>query len=341
LTPSGHAALPSWFSNLGNSYLHRFQHSHYFHDVQNSVASYRQATEANGAPSIRLQSAIIASRLSSVYDDSHCLIDFENAISLLSEVAGLEQTIHRCHANLHNYSHVVGFAVATALYFNKANLALEWFEQGRCLVWNQLNQLCTPIDNLHFKNPSLANRFIHVASALESYGTRSALSTSSSHATFAENIHLQNATRNHTLYAAEYKQLLKEIQDLPDFHDFLQPLKASNFLSSLPSNGPVIIFNIHETRCDALALIAEIEEPMQIPLENFSLEQAKQLQKTLQLDLLKQREVEDHDRMPWRVGQNPSSMLAILNEIWCKVVLPILNALGYSVRHCQLSTYLY
>ena len=105
----------------------------------------------------------------------------------------------------------MGSAVATALHFSKANLALEWLEQGRCLVWNQLNQLRTPIHNLHLKNPSLANRFTHVASALESDGTRSELSIPSSYATLAENIHLQNATLNHTLHAAEYKQLLKEI----------------------------------------------------------------------------------------------------------------------------------
>ncbi|KAF8810544.1 hypothetical protein BYT27DRAFT_7240700 [Phlegmacium glaucopus] len=300
-TPSGHAALPTLFKNLGHSYQCRFQCTHYFLDVQNSVASYRRPAEANGTPSIRLQSAMRAAMLSSDYSDSHCLIDFANAISLLSEVAGLEHTIHRRHANLHNYSNLVGSAVATALCFNKPDLALEWLEQGCCLVWNQLNQLRAPIDNLRMENPSLAKHFIQVASALESYGTRSALSITSLHATLAENIRLQDATRNHTLHATEYRQLLKEIRKLLDFHDFLQPPKASDFLSSLPSDGPVIIFNIHKTRCDALALIAGVEEPLHIPLENSSLEQAGQLQKTLQFGLLKEREVEDHDRMALRV----------------------------------------
>ncbi|KAF8804627.1 hypothetical protein BYT27DRAFT_7225266 [Phlegmacium glaucopus] len=311
-TPSGHADLPTLFKNLGHSYQCRFRSTHYFLDVQNSVASHRRAAEANGAPSIP-------------YSDSHCLIDFANAISLLSEVAGLEQTIHRRHANLHNYSDLVRSAVATALHFNKPDLALEWLEQGRCLVWNQLNQLRAPIDNLRMENPSLANRFIHVASALESYGTRSALSIPTSHATLAEDIRLQDATRGHTLHATEYRQLLKEIRDLPDFHDFLQPPKPSDFLSSLPSDGPVIVFNIHNTRCDALALIAGIDEPLHIPLENFSLEQAEQLQKTLQFGL---REVEDHRILRGRL--DPSFMLLVLNELWYKVVQPILKALGYS-----------
>jgi tetratricopeptide (TPR) repeat protein len=333
-TASDHPDLPGWFSNLGSSYLYRFSCTDHLPDVQNSIASYREAAKANGAPSIRARAAGEAAILSSVHDRSQCLTDFALAISLLSEAAGLEQTIPRRHANLQGLSNiVVGYAVATALHFSRANSALEWFEQGRCLVWNQLNQLRTPIDNLRTKYPSLANRFIEVATALESYGTRPALSLPL-HTTLVEAIRLQDVTLDHTRHATEYKQLLEEIRALPDFHDFLQPPKASDILSSLPSNGPLVIFNIHKTRCDALAIIAGIEEPLHIPLENFSLVQAEELQAILRFDLLKQREVEDQDRMPKRVRPHASSMLFVLKELWCKVVQPILEALGYSVRCC-------
>ncbi|KAF8815511.1 hypothetical protein BYT27DRAFT_7155797 [Phlegmacium glaucopus] len=322
----------SRFTNLGNSYLRRFEQNHHNPDVQHSIASYRRGAEANGTPSIRLTSAKQAAKLSSLHDRSQGLIDFALAIRLHSEVAGLEQTIHRRHANLHGHSDLVGSAVATALHFSRPDLALEWLEQGRCLVWNQLNQLRTPIDDLRMKNPALADRFITAASALESYGTRSIFSSPSSHATLAEDIRLQDDTRNHTLHAAQYRQLLEEIRALPDFHNFLQPSKATDILSSLPPNGPVIIFNIHETRCDALALRAGIKDPLHIPLENFSLEQAEHLQKTLGFDLLKQREVEAQDRMPQRVRPYSSSMSFILNELWCKVVQPIIEALRYSLN---------
>ncbi|KAF8960835.1 CHAT domain-containing protein [Flammula alnicola] len=293
-TPSGHADLPGRFNNLGTSYRcrfehtgdlqdieRRFKHTHHFPDSR-SIASFRQGAEANGTPSIRLQSAIVAAMLSSVHDGSRCLIDFALAISLLSEVAGLEQTIHRRHANLHGHSDVVGTA---------------------------LNQLRTPIDNLRMRSPSLADRFISP-------------SIPSSHATLAEDIRLQDDTRSHTLHATEYSQLLKEIRDLPDFHDFLQPPKATNLLSLLPSGGP--------SQCDALAIIAGLEEPLHIPLENFSLVQAEQLQKTLQFDLLKHREVDDGDRAVRRYSRNPPSMSSVLKELWCNVVQPILEALGYS-----------
>ena len=229
--------------------------------------------------------------------------------------------------------------MATALRFNKADLALEWLEQGRCLVWNQLNQLRTPIDNLRMKDPTLADRFINTTSALESYGTRSVLSIPSLHATFADDISLQDDTRRHTIHATEYRQLLEEIRAFPDFHNFLRPPKSTDLLSLLPSDGPVIIFNIDESRCDALALIAGIKDPVHIPLENFSLVLAEELQKTLRFDLLKQRGVEDQDRIPQRVQPNASSMSFVLKELWCKLVRPTLEALEYSVgvADCQLN----
>ena len=191
------------------------------------------------------------------------------------------------------------------------------------------------------KHSSLANRFIEVVNALESHGTRSILSIPSSRGTLAEDIRLQDDTLNHTFLAAEYRQLLQEIRNLPDFNDFLQPPKVINLLSSLPNDGPVVIFNIHKTQCDALALIAGIEEPLHIPLDNFSLAKAEELQRSLQVDLLKQRETESQDRMPQRVQLCPSSMSFVLEELWYKVVQPILKALGYSVRCFSLATYLY
>jgi len=340
-TPSGHFRLPIFSSNLGHSYACRFQHSHHYSDIQCSIALHRQGAEANGAPSIRLASAKQAAILSSVHDRSQCLINFSLSISLLSEVAGLEQTIHHRHANLYGHSDFVGSAVATALNLSRPDLALEWLEQSRCLVWNQINQLRTPINNLHMKHSSLASRFIEVVNALESYGTRSILSNPSSHGTFAEDMRLQDDTLNHTLLASEYRHLLEEIRSLSDFHNFLHPPEVINLLSSLPSDGPVIIFNIHNTQCDALALIAGLEEPLHIPLKDFSLTQAEKLHKTLQSNVLDQREVKDRKRAGRIVFNNPAPMLFILKELWHNVVQPILTALGYPVRCHLLWIYTY
>ena len=329
-TPSGHPTLANYFRCLGWSYEARFQSTHSLSDIQASIALYRESAQVNGKPSICLKSAARAAILSSVYDSSHCLDDFALAISLLSQVAGLEQTIHCRHTNISLYSGLVQSAVATALQYDRPDLALEWLEQGCCLVWNQLNQLHTPTVSLYHRSSSLANHFVNVARALEDYGTHSSIISFDS--TMTERIHVQDKTRDHTILVAEYKQLLEEIQGLPDFHDFLKPPNATDLLSSVPSNGPVIIFNLCETQCDALALISEIEEPLHIPLENFSVVEAMELYSKLQSNLLKQREVEEGDRAGHpHAFPDLSFMPFILKELWDKVVHPVLEALGYSV----------
>ena len=151
---------------------------------------------------------------------------------------------------------------------------------------------------------------------------------------------MQEHTRNHTILAAEYKQLLQEIRSLPDFDDFLQSPNITDILSSVPSDGPVIIFNVHKDRCDALALISGINKPLHITLDNFSLVEAMELQSSLQSNLLKQREVQDSDRAgrPCSFSHMPF-MPFILKELWVKIVHPVLKALGYSVRSINYSIY--
>ena len=48
--------------------------------------------------------------------------------------------------------------------------------------------------------------------------------------------------------------------------------------------------------------------------------------------------MEDQDRSSRPIYRNPPSMSSVLNELWCKVVQPILEALEYSVRCCPLPT---
>ncbi|KIM35964.1 hypothetical protein M413DRAFT_20666 [Hebeloma cylindrosporum] len=334
-TPSGHASIPDHFNDLGKSYETRFQSTRSLHDVQRSIASYRRSAQANGNPSVRLKAAKTLAVQSLVHDTPQCLADLALSISLLSEVAGLEQIIDRRHSNLRSHSGLVQSAVATALqYFDRSDFALEWLEQGRCLVWNQFNQLRAPVNDLCVRSPSLADHFMKVTNALESYGTRSSFILTSD-STLMENIQVQDQIRNHTTLAEEYKQLLKEIRALPDFHDFLKPPNASNLLSSLPPDGPVIIFNIDKTRCDALALIGGINKPLHIPLQNFSLAEAEELLEKLQTNVLKKRNMEDSGRAG-RPRAFPSLpiMTYILKVLWNKVLYPVFEALGYSAESC-------
>ena len=50
-------------------------------------------------------------------------------------------------------------------------MALEWLEQGRCLIWSQLNNLRTPLDTLFAHDPEIAGDMLRVSRALENAGS--------------------------------------------------------------------------------------------------------------------------------------------------------------------------
>ena len=87
-------------------------------------------------------------------------------------MAGLEQTILKHHTNLLDISDLVTSAVACAFKFRRPDLALEWLEQGRCLIWNQLNNLRSPLDLLSAHNEEIASDMLRVSRALENAGSQ-------------------------------------------------------------------------------------------------------------------------------------------------------------------------
>ena len=141
LTPEGHAGMPRQLNNLGNSFQSRFKYTGDPTDIHTLLSIDRRcATYSSGPPSIRLIAAIRWAQHSS-YDPSQSLEAYNTAIQLVSQVAGLEQTIRERHTNLIDISDLAASAAACAFKFGRPELALKWPEQGRCLVWSQLNNL--------------------------------------------------------------------------------------------------------------------------------------------------------------------------------------------------------
>ena len=336
LTPEAHAHMASYLNNLANTLFTRFKATENLEDVFQAISVLRlSATQSTGKPSMRLVTARTWALFASILGISQLSFDaFSVAIGLLPQVAGLEQTIRKRHQTLLDISDITASATAAAINNNKLEMALAWLEQGRCLVWNQINYLRTPADNLHAYDPTLADRFLRVAHELEVSGSRR-----EQHATFVEGaitqiISLQEESLNHVSLAKEWNELLQEIRSIPQFQDFLQPPQVSNLLSRLPLDGPIVVFNIHQDRCDALALVSGLDSPIHIPLKTFSLQQAIQLSEDIRRYLtdhhVRQRE---GDRGTFRLNlQNPEGiMYKVLRELWEHVAKPILGTLGYLV----------
>ena len=347
LTPEGHADIPGRLNNLGKAFHCRFERTGDVADNHTLLSIDRRcATYSSGPPSIRLKAAIRWAQHSSC-DPPQSLEAYNAAIQLVSQSAGLEQTIQKRHTNLLDISDLAASAAACAFTFGRPELALEWLEQGRCLVWSQLNNLRTPLDALFAHDPEIASDMLEVSRALEIAGSRADLvERSEGEATMEHEMSLQDEANTHVKLAQEWNELLAKIRTLPNFEDFLQPPTCSNLLKNLPNSGSVVVINVHEDSCDALALSSDLDGPLHIPLHEFSYAKATNLHNQLNAHLraanIRMRDSEfdlDGIRATRPVGDNFDGgvIKRILHQLWILVVKPILDGLGISVSTLGIS----
>ena len=339
LTPEGHANMPGYLTNLGKAFQDRFKYTGDPTDAYALLSTDRRcAIYSSGPPLTRLKAAIRWAQYS-FYDPLQSLEAYDTAIQLVSQVAGLEQTIQKRHTNLVEISDLAASAVAHAIKLGRPELALEWLEQGRCLIWSQLNNLRTPLDALFAHDPEIAHDMLRVSRGLENAGSRGNLaSQSQGEATMEHRMSLQEEANTHVKLAKEWNELLTKIRTIPKFEDFLQPPSCSNLLKNLPESGLVVVINVHEDSCDALGLLSKLDEPLHIPLQKFSYAKATDLRNQLNTHLcaanVRIRESKpDAIRATCPVGDNNGSSVIkhILHQLWILVVKPILDGLGFSV----------
>jgi len=287
------------------------------------VASLRQVIHNPHTDLVNI-SDLVTSVVTTTIDD-HEIAATVAAIRLLKLSQVAEQATNN-HTNLISMSDLVTSAVAAAIDNDENDTALAWLEQERWLAWNRL---CHPVDDLCAHDPFLADRFSSVARGLELLGSPRTQSRQFSETTLVQVVAAQDETQADVYLANEWNNLLSEIRLLPRFRDFLQSPKASNLFARLPQDGPIVIFNIHEDRCDAIALISGAETPLHIPLESFSHRQAVELRDRLGRGLT-------HGTLrAYRLmrDKRPNLISKILRDMWTLVVKPVLEGLGFSVCH--------
>jgi tetratricopeptide (TPR) repeat protein len=346
LAPLGYRDTPNFLNSLGLSLERLFNHTKDPKDIRQSISRYsRAATWYTGIPIVRFYAAEKWAQLSAKFDRSTLFDAYNTTIQLLSRVVGLEQTVEKRYIGLASISKISVEAVAAAFSLGKHETALEWLEHGRCLVWNQLNDLRTPLDALRKHNPALADHFYDISRRLEHSGHRSEFLGTGNYASMAQKLSIQEDVNTHVKLAQEWEQTLEKIRKIPEFEDFLRPPRASGLLKKLPTDGDVIVINVHETRCDALALISGAEAPLHIPLHDFSHEQADNLRSLLHGYLsswgMRSRgsepdEVRGAHKRSTRKNASDSDIRSILGQLWLNVVKPILDKLAISVSNLNI-----
>ncbi|KAF7341371.1 hypothetical protein MVEN_01873600 [Mycena venus] len=321
-TPDGHPDRPSWLANHSVSLrLQSWQggNTENLQAVLNRLSS--AALSTTGPPHIRFYAAARWAHLAQIEVHPSVLDAYRVSLDLLPVLAWLGLSIKDRHYHILRAGKVARNAAAAAIAAGLPGVAVEWLEQGRSIIWGQLLNLRTPVDDLRKSHPVLAEKFIFLSAQLEGTGIRGREINVTNSSTQA-----LNTQRSHD-QALERNTLLEDIRRLEGFDRFLLP-KAMSELSKAAQGGPVVILNLSDDRCDALVVSPGAPDVVDIFLPEFTPEHAKNLSQSLHG--LVHHGGRNERLMGQREGNSdPEEGFAlILSELWTRLVKPILNALN-------------
>ncbi|PVF90903.1 hypothetical protein CPB86DRAFT_504319 [Serendipita vermifera] len=278
----------------------------------------------NGAPTSRFRAAELWIRLASRINHDSLLAAYGCALDLMPLVAWLGLPIADRHQYLMKIGVMARDAASAAISAEEYEKALEWLEQGRSIVWTQILQLRTPVDQLREVDPELADRLLRVSRLLDHGPQPTDFSG-------RETLYTEAEGRRYRALAIEWESIINQVRSLPDFKDFLRPPHLSQLMNAAHS-GPVVVFNIAKTRCDALALLPELDDVIHIPLPDITSERITELRDELKDHLYSNgiRMRDTRAAMRFTDNSGEEDCRRVLAELWNSIVKPVLGTLAFS-----------
>ncbi|KAK7061238.1 CHAT domain-containing protein [Favolaschia claudopus] len=320
LTPAEHVDYSSHQFNLGRAWLTRSRESEGERTMlDTAVQCFSSAALAsNSPPRMKFGAASEWSRCAWADKHESLLEACKIALELLPQVAWLGLPFSDRLEELVQTGNIVNAAAATSIDHGANETAVEWLEQGRSIVWGQILQLRSPMDELREIRPDLAARFRELSSALDKSNN---------------NLSFESTGQSHRRSTAEWQALLYDIRENTKLKRFLLPKSLSELVAvGLP--GPVIMLNVSLFRCDALILVPWSTSVKHLPLSEFSYEDATRLRDSLSSVLRTNgRHIFDDTRLKGRPAALPTDpdtdqvFVSILATLWSNVVYPVIEAL--------------
>ncbi|CAE6502376.1 unnamed protein product [Rhizoctonia solani] len=245
-------------------------------------------------------------------------------MELVPQFLWLGSTIEQRYGKLKTMGDFALEAASHAISLRLYDLALEWLEQGRSIVWNQILELRTPFDVLSAVDEDLARELQSVGRSLELAGSREANLISST----GEMLDLKRDAQRHRELASEWEQLLRRVREIPGFEEFLLPKRKKELMNASKS-GPVIVINVGEAQGDALIILPNNSQTAHVPLPGISRSKAGLLRSQFYPLLRDQGLLSRGTRGIKRFGYDPRAMFEkVLATLWIDVVEPVLCYLG-------------
>ncbi|KAF8906167.1 CHAT domain-containing protein [Mucidula mucida] len=198
----------------------------------------------------------------------------------------------------------VNAAVAAAIQDGGFVLAMEWFEQGRCIIWGHISRLYPPLDEIRANAPTLAEdmeAIIQDMSALE--------------ALIEQRIEYpgrEGAITHYQELSTRYETMITEAQGMLGLTGYMKP-KSIDELKNAAVHSHAVAINLAWWRCDALILRHQSQDVIHVPLPQ---------------QVLKSADLYMRSAIPGQWEDAEGSLEQVLSHLWECIVEPILTALG-------------
>ncbi|KAA1473540.1 hypothetical protein DENSPDRAFT_780272 [Dentipellis sp. KUC8613] len=334
LTPKGHAEEPGHLINLGMSLAHRYGLSGDAPDAEGALAAYKSAAigKSIARDTVRINAALQWARLciTTHAPDSTTLCAFATVFDHIPRLIWLGIGIQHRYEKLSIVGETVNEAVAFAIGVGEMDTAIQWLEEGRCIVWNQILQLRSPLDDLKKIDRELADELEAVSHLLDRAGSSNQMPENPRSTESA--MSLEEEGQKHRRLAERYEKLLHKAREIPELQYFLRPKLIAD-LRPAAAAGPVVLLNVHDTRCDALVLRDAHASILHIPLPKLTPSVAMDMRSHF-LNSLQGRSDSGQVRYSVTVSLGIPSFNTVegtLRSIWLQVVKPVLDVLGYLI----------
>jgi hypothetical protein len=147
---------------------------------------------------------------------------------------------------------------------------------------------------------------------------------------------LQDEASDRIRLAQEYQNVLDSIRQIDGFERFLLP-KPFSTLAHASKGGPVVLINVHESRCDALIVCSPADDLIHVCLPKLSHKGVsamhQQFLNALTFAGVRERGARDHtdssnqDRAFKTQSSTKNDYSRILLRLWLHVVHPVLEAI--------------
>ncbi|KAG8709423.1 hypothetical protein FRC09_000681 [Ceratobasidium sp. 395] len=323
--PEDHLHIAHWLGCTGDAIERRAQHSGDRTYMTEAIECFQRAAQAPRSPALhRFKAARSWIRLLAQQPDASTLDAYQLAMGFLPLILWQGNTIRKRYLDAIHIGDFVTEATGAAFAAGQSSLAAEWFEAGRSIVWKQRLQLRQSVKDLYPADHVLARRIETVMNELAAvealdYGVYSP----------DQAMRGEEAAQKHRQLAEDLSVLITYgNRKVPGFEDFSKP-KMFAQLANAARLGPVVIVNIHSTRCDALALLIG-GDTKHIPIGSYSHEKAKKAHsdwtRNLKLFGVRERGIKRQND-----SKQPSRAIfaRILTELWVDLIRPILECLGF------------